>query len=132
MKQITVILSVLIFCSAVLPKQKGELSQSIVRGKAIYADHCASCHMEKGEGIEGNFPPLAKADFLTKFPEKSIAAVKLGMEGKITVNGKEYENMMPNPGLENNQVADVMNYIRNSFGNANKKMVTVDMVKGVK
>ena len=132
MKQIAVILSALIFCSAVLPKQKDELNQSIVRGKAIYADHCASCHMEKGEGIEGNFPPLAKADYLTKFPEKSIAAVKLGMEGKITVNGKEFENMMPNPGLENNQVADVMNYIRNSFGNTNKKIVTAEMVKGVK
>jgi len=132
MKQITVILSVLIFCSAVIPKQKDELGQSIVRGKAIYADHCASCHMEKGEGIEGNFPPLAKADYLTKFPEKSIAAVKLGMEGKITVNGKEYENMMPNPGLEIDQVADVMNYIRNSFGNTNKKIVTPEMVKGVK
>ena len=132
MKQIAVILCALIFCSAVLPKQKDELTQSIARGKTIYADHCTSCHMEKGEGIEGNFPPLAKADFLTKFPDKSIAAVKLGMEGKITVNGKEYENMMPNPGLENNEVADVINYIRNSFGNTNKKMITVDMVKAVK
>ncbi len=127
------IIAGLAFCSAVFSVQKDELSQSIARGKTIYADYCTSCHMDKGQGVEGSFPPLAKADFLVKFPEKSLYAVKFGMEGKITVNGKEYDNMMPNPGLDNNQVADVMNYIRNSWGNnSGKKMITPAMVEAVK
>ncbi len=129
----TILIICVAFCSAVWGVQKDELAESIARGKTIYNDYCVSCHLDNGEGIEGSFPPLAKADFLTKFPEQAIYAVKFGMEGKIVVNGKEYDNMMPNPGLDPAQVADVMNYIRNSWGNnSGKKMVTVKMVEAVK
>ena len=70
---------------------------------------------------------------LIKTPEKAIYAVKFGMAGKIKVNGIDYDNMMPNPGLDDNEVADVMNYIQNSWGNnSEKKIVTEKMVKEVK
>ncbi|MHA4846250.1 c-type cytochrome [Flavitalea antarctica] len=137
MKIVALIIIGFVLCSAITPSpyapvQKDKLAESIARGKTIYVERCMSCHQEKGEGIEGSFPPLAKADFLTKSLDKSIYAVKFGMEGKITVNGKEYDNLMPNPGLENNEIADVMNYIRNAWGNSSaKKMVTEEMVKAI-
>jgi mono/diheme cytochrome c family protein len=137
MKFIAVIIAGFVFCSAVTPSpyalmQKDKLAESVARGKTIYVERCMSCHQEKGEGIEGSFPPLAKADFLTKSLNKSIYAVKFGMEGKITVNGQDYDNLMPNPGLEDAEVADVMNYIRNAWGNSSsKKIITQEMVKAI-
>ena len=89
--------------------------------------------MGAGEGVPATFPPLAKADFLVKTPEKAIEAVKFGLQGKIVVNGVSYEGMMPNPGLDNEEIADVMNYIQNAWGNtSNKKMITAKMVEEVK
>lgn len=138
MKIIAIMISGFVLCSAVTPSpyvflKKDKLGESIARGKTIYVERCMSCHQENGQGLEGSFPPLAKADFLMKFPDKAIHAVKFGMEGKITVNGKEFDNLMPNPGLEIEEVADVMNYIRNSWGNTSgKKIVTPQMVEAIK
>ena len=137
MKIIAGIISGLVLCSAMTPSpyrpvQKDKLAESIAKGKTIYVERCMSCHQENGQGLEGSFPPLAKADFLTKSADKALYAVKFGMEGKIVVNGKEYDNLMPNPGLEDAEVADVINYIRNSWGNTSgKKMITLEMVKAV-
>ena len=122
-----------IFTSTYLANQDNELVKSIERGKAIYNETCITCHMGKGEGVPGSFPPLVKADYLIKTPEKAIHAVKFGLQGEIRVNGKDYDNMMPNPGLSNDEIADVMNYIKNSWGNtSNKKMITAKMVEAVK
>lgn len=109
-----------------------DLSASISRGKELYKESCITCHLANGEGVKGTFPPLAKADFLTKYPEKSIHAVKFGMSGKITVNGVAYNNAMPPSGFGDDEIADVMNYIRNSFGNKNTQLVTEKMVAAVK
>ena len=122
-----------IFSSSFLANQDNELDKSIERGKTIYKESCITCHMGQGEGVLGTFPPLAKADYLIKTPVKAISAIKFGLQGKIIVNLKEYDNMMPNPGLSNDEVADVMNYIQNSWGNtSNKKIVTEEMVEVVK
>lgn len=89
--------------------------------------------MGAGEGIPATFPPLAKADYLMKTPEKAIHAIKFGLQGKVKVNDAEFDNMMPNPGLGNDEIADVMNYIQNSWGNSSeKKMVTQKMVEEIK
>ncbi len=118
--------------SAFLPTQDDELSKSIARGKDIYAENCVTCHMGAGEGVAGTFPPLAKSDYLLKTPEKALRAIKFGQQGKIIVNGVTYEGMMPNPGLDNEEIADVMNYIQNSFGNSNKTLITAKMVESIK
>ncbi|HMI05230.1 MAG TPA: cytochrome c [Pedobacter sp.] len=131
------ILSIL-FCGAIfglshLSNQDDKLGKSIQRGKVIYAETCISCHMGDGRGVSGSFPPLAKSDFLVKTPERAISAIKFGLQGKIQVNGTEYNNVMPNPGLANDEIADVMNYIRNLWGNtSNKKMITEEMVDALK
>jgi mono/diheme cytochrome c family protein len=111
--------------------QKDDLTKSVARGKEVYTDFCVTCHKPDGTGTPKFFPPLAKADYLTKQREDAIRSVKYGQKGKITVNGIDYNGMMPNPGLTDDEVADVMNYILNSWGNSGSKMVTLDEVKKV-
>lgn len=112
--------------------QNEDLKESIARGKHIYANNCISCHMADGTGVPGTFPPLAKSDYLTKSTNSAIEAVKYGLEGSIMVNGEEYDSMMPQPGLDDKQVADVMNYILNSWGNSHGKMITQKHVEEIK
>ncbi len=109
-----------------------DLSKSIARGKEVYTDFCVTCHKPDGTGTPKFFPPLAKSDYLTKQREDAIRSVKYGQKGKITVNGVEYNGMMPNPGLTENEVVDVMNYILHSWGNSGSKMVTLEEVKSIK
>ncbi len=105
--------------------QDAGLEESMKRGEEIYADFCITCHLDSGEGVAGTFPPLAKSDYLMQQREASIRGVKYGQSGEIVVNGVTYNSMMMDPGLE---VADVMNYILNSWGNRSDTMVTVEEV----
>ncbi|MCE6992709.1 cytochrome c [Dyadobacter sp. CY323] len=133
MKLLLTLLSLIVFCSAIIPSQEDELAKSIERGKMVYSENCITCHMGTGEGVTATFPPLAKSDYLMQTPENAIKAVKFGLIGKIKVNAVDYDNMMPNPGLGNDEIADVMNYIMNSWGNSSgKKMITEKMVEDVK
>ncbi len=109
--------------------QDPALEESMQRGSEIYADFCVTCHLEKGEGVPHTFPPLAKSDYLMNNREASIRGVKFGQQIEIVVNGVTYNSAMPDPGLENEEVADVMNYILNSWGNSTDKMVTLEEVE---
>ena len=113
-------------------KEKTELQKSIMRGKNVYSGFCMQCHLPDGKGVLGNFPPLAGSDWLTDKRSESIYAVKFGQTGEIIVNGVKYNNVMAPMGLNDEEVADVMNYIMNSWGNTQDQMVTVDEVKDVK
>lgn len=112
-------------------QQKPNLKQSISRGNDIYVDFCMQCHLANGKGDLVNFPPLDGSDWLTKKRKLSIQSVKFGQNGPITVKGKKFNNIMPPLGLSNQEVADVMNYIMNSWSNKQKKMVTVEEVAAV-
>jgi len=108
-----------------------ELAKSIQRGKEVYTDFCVQCHLANGKGTE-TFPPLAGSDWLVNKRKESIYAVKYGQSGQIKVNGKTYNGSMSPMGLTDEEVADVMNYIMNSWGNKQSKMVKVSEVKAVK
>lgn len=108
------------------------LKESMERGSEIYEDFCVTCHMPNGEGVSGAFPPLAKSDYLMTKREYSIMAVKFGQEGELMVNGEIYNNVMAPLGLSDDEVADVMNYITNSWGNKNDKMFTEEEIKQIK
>ena len=112
-------------------QEKPNLKQSISRGNDVYVDFCMQCHLANGKGDLINFPPLDGSDWLTKKRKLSIQSVKFGQNGPITVKGKKFNNIMPPLGLSNQEVADVMNYIMNSWGNKQKKMVTVEEVAAV-
>ncbi|PWJ54294.1 mono/diheme cytochrome c family protein [Dyadobacter jejuensis] len=119
--------------SNVFLKSSDELEKSIARGKMVYSENCISCHMGTGEGVTGTFPPLAQSDYLIEQQEESIRAIKYGLIGKITVNGVPYDNMMPSPGLDDEEIADVMNYILNTWDyKSDQPMITAQQVKLVK
>lgn len=97
--------------------QENTLPQSIKRGEGVYSANCASCHMAAGEGLESVFPPVAKTTYL-KNQAKVIGIVLNGQEGEITVNGKKYNGAMVGLSqLSDTEIADVINYISNSWGN---------------
>jgi mono/diheme cytochrome c family protein len=100
------------------PPQTFNLTESIKRGKEFYTSECQNCHMENGEGLTGVYPPLAKADYLKKPSAHLISVVLDGLEGEIKVNGVTYNSPMPPQAyIEDDKVADILNYIRNSWGN---------------
>ena len=133
MKLISILGCGLIYITAFFSSpQDDELKKSVARGKELYVESCINCHLANGEGVKGTFPPLAKSDYLLKYQENSIRAIKFGMTGAIKVNGETYNNAMPPAGLADDEIADVMNYINNSFGNKNTKIVTMKMVADVK
>jgi len=94
-----------------------DLKASITRGKAIYDTQCVTCHQERGEGVKDVYPPLAKSDYLMANKARAIASVVNGAQGAITVNGAKYDNEMISVDLTDQQVSDVLNYVRNSWGN---------------
>ncbi|WP_303317167.1 cytochrome c [Flavivirga abyssicola] len=112
--------------------QTDPLKESIQRGRDIYTDFCVSCHLPNGKGVEKVYPPLANSDYLIKNREASIRGIKYGQKGDIIVNGQTYNGFMAPMGLSDDEVADVMNYITNSWENKNDKIVTEEEVSKIK
>jgi mono/diheme cytochrome c family protein len=98
-------------------KPKFDLKGSTARGKEVYITYCISCHMEQGEGIADVYPPLAKSDYLMADKKRSVIQIIKGVNGQIKVNGKNYSGEMSGFDLTDQEVSDVLNYVRNSFGN---------------
>ena len=105
------------------------LSDQINSGKEIYMKAapggglCFTCHQPNGQGIAGQFPPLADSDWVLGDKERLIKISIYGLMGEIEVNGVKYNNVMVPPGippgsLTDNQIADVLTYIRNDWGNS--------------
>ena len=105
--------------------------QSIADGAEIYQDFCAQCHLDTGVGVPGAFPPLNKSDYLFEDITRSIAGIKYGLNGPIVVNGESYNGLMANQGLDDEEIADVMNYILNSWDNTFSQTITTAQVQEV-
>lgn len=116
----------------VLPEtQEFDLRSSMERGGLVYTDFCMQCHLANGMGVPGSFPPLAKSNWLVEKRKESIHAVKYGQRGEIMVNEVTYNGLMAPMGLTDEEIADVMNYIMNSWGNTQEKIVTPDEVSKI-
>ena len=98
-------------------KASFDLKASMDRGKEIYLAYCITCHMENGEGIPTIYPPLAKSDYLMADKKRAIKQVLEGANGEMIVNGITYNNQMAAFPLPDQEVSDVLNYIRNTWGN---------------
>lgn len=109
-------------------QEPSTLKESIELGSLIYNDMCISCHLPNGKGIPKVFPPLADSDYLRENQIESIKAIKNGLSGKIVVNGITYVGSMSSLGLSDKEVADVINYINNSWGNKIDNFVTPEKV----
>ena len=96
----------------------GPFEERMAKGRKLYSAHCAACHQANGQGLAGAFPPLAESDYLTAGPAVTIGVVLNGLTGTITVNGKEYNSVMPNLSyLSDSEVADIVTFVMNSWGN---------------
>lgn len=105
------------------------LQEQIDSGKEIYmkaavgGGMCFTCHQPNGEGLAGQFPPLAGSDWVLGDKDRLIKISMYGLMGEIEVNGVKYNNVMAPPGippgsLTDEQIADVLTYIRNDWGNS--------------
>lgn len=126
---LTLILIVSLSFFAFQKKPKFDLQASMVRGKEIYATYCMSCHQEQGEGIDGIYPPVAKSDYLMADKNRSIIQTLNGVSGEMTVNGKVYTMEMMGIDLSAEETSDVLNYIRNSFGNKGEAITPSEVTK---
>lgn len=111
--------------------QSSSLTASIQRGKTIYEAQCMSCHMTEGEGLESVYPPLAKSDNL-KDKNRLAKIVVKGMRGTINVKGVEYSGEMTGFSMNDQEVADVLNFIRNSWGNKNAEIGSAEIQPALK
>ncbi|MBO6881309.1 MULTISPECIES: copper-containing nitrite reductase [Winogradskyella] len=100
-------------------------------GKQTYMQTCFACHQAEGQGIPNAFPPLANSDYLNADVERAIDVVVNGLSGEITVNGEKYNSVMTKQLLSSEDVANVLTYVYNSWGNSGK-VVTKEMVEKVK
>ncbi len=115
-----------------------DIQASIAAGKGIYMATCFACHQATGLGVPSAFPPLVGTPYIIEDDRRLVAIVLKGIVGAITVDGKVYATGMPNPMLtfpqlkDDKNVADVLNYVRNSFGNKNERAITPDLVGKVR
>lgn len=105
----------------------------IEKGTGVYALVCKGCHMEDGQGSGAQgFPPLAGSDWVNvKDPSRLIRIVLKGLSGPITVNGKVYSQaqMLPWESLSDEEIASVLSYVRNTWGNKNPLVKPADVAK---
>jgi nitrite reductase (NO-forming) len=104
------------------------LEEQVTLGKNVFESNCLACHQANGEGIPNAFPPLAKSDFLNADHNRAIGILLNGRSGPITVNGKNFDSVMPAIALNDEQIANVLTYVLNNFGN-NGGQVTPSQVK---
>ncbi len=101
-------------------------------GQAIYEALCLNCHQAAGQGLTGVYPPLAQSEWVSGDPQPLIKLVMHGLAGPTKVLGKDYGLVpMPPMGLDDQQLADVLTYVRGAFGNK-ASPVKVEDVKAVR
>jgi mono/diheme cytochrome c family protein len=97
---------------------KAPVTSSITRGKAIYAKQCLACHQADGGGVPNLNPPLIQTQWVLGDKKSLIKWVLKGSAGKVEIDGETFHNTMPPQAyLTDVQIADVLTYIRASFGN---------------
>ena len=112
----------------------GTLTQQeqVDAGKVLFTGTCSVCHQANGEGLAGVFPPLAKSDYIAKDVKRIVSTVLHGLTGKVTVNGVDYNSVMPPMNqLNDDGIANILTYVLNTWGNPGGR-ITADEVKKVR
>ena len=104
---------------------KGE---RIENGQRLFATICAACHQVTGQGIPGRFPPLAGSDFLNADKHRAIKTVVNGLQGEVVVNGQKFNNSMPRFPLSDEDIANALTFVYNSFGNSGKEVTPGEVI----
>jgi mono/diheme cytochrome c family protein len=103
---------------------------AMARGKIIYTSICLSCHMAGGAGVPHLNPPLINTTYVLGDKAKLIKIVLNGFNEDVEINGQTYSNTMtPHSDLKDQQIADVLTYVRKSFGNKASAISAVEVKK---
>jgi nitrite reductase (NO-forming) len=111
------------------PVVAGSKAERIEFGKRIFNQICMACHQQSGLGIPGAFPPLAGSDFLNADKNRAIGIVMNGFSGAITVNGKPFNSQMPSLQLSDEDIANVLTYVYNTWGNKGYEVTPDEVAK---
>ncbi|MDE3124735.1 MAG: cytochrome c [Bacteroidota bacterium] len=104
--------------AAIPPNQNNGIKASIQRGEKVYNKVCLPCHMADGGGVPNMNPPLIQTSYVLGNKTTLISIVLHGMTDRVAIDGDYYSNnMAPHNDLTDQQIADVLTFIRNSFGN---------------
>ena len=137
MKKSLVVLSLLALCGSPAAAQKKPAAKAkavavaprvvLLPGKAIYAQNCLSCHQADGGGVDSMNPPLAKTTWVLGDKTRLVKVLLNGMQG-VDIDGEPYNNVMASHDfLTDQQIADVLTYVRNSFGNKASAVKTAEV-----
>ena len=108
------------------------LKQYKVEGAKIYATYCANCHQQDGKGLASLYPPLAASDYLLENLPRAACIIKNGQSKEIVVNGVTYNQMMPANPISNLEIAEVLTFISNAWGNESGLISVKDVDKWLK
>lgn len=111
---------------------KSSLQTSIARGKTVYGTYCLACHQADGSGVPNMNPPLVKTSWVLGSKTVLVQQVLKGSANKVEIDGEKFHGAMPAQAqLTDEQIADVLTYVRNSFGNK-ASLVTPAEVKAIR
>ncbi|MDR3626750.1 MAG: c-type cytochrome, partial [Ignavibacteriaceae bacterium] len=111
------------------PPSGNSIEDIVAAGKKVFSTTCFACHQPDAKGIPNVFPPLAGSDFLNADKDRAVGIVLHGKTGQVTVNGKQFNNIMPAQNLTDDQIAAVLTYVYHSFGNSGKTVTKSEVSK---
>lgn len=126
---LSVVIIVIVSCQN---EQQVDYNRYYSAGAAVYQSHCQNCHGDKGEGLAALIPPLTDTTFLKTNKHKIPRYLENGLKGKITIHNKEFDGIMPSTGLSSIEIAQVLTYVTNSFGNKGALITNDDVEKDLK
>ena len=101
-------------------------------GKKVYDSACLACHMRNGSGVPGMHPPITESEFVNGDPDTLIRIILEGLKGEMEIQGEVYNSVMPPQAhLTDQQIADVLTFVRGSFGN-NSGPITSEQVAQIR
>lgn len=113
-------------------EQQIEYNRYYSAGLTVYQTHCQNCHGDKGQGLAALIPPLTDSGYLKANKHLLACYLQNGLKGKIAIHQKEYDGQMPAANLSPIEVAQVLTYVTNSFGNQSGLINNDDVEKDLK
>ena len=103
---------------------------SVAKGKLVYTTYCLSCHQADGGGVPNLNPPLIKTQYVLGDKTRLINVLLQGLNGEVEINGSTYSNPMPaHDFLKDEDIANVLSFVRNNFGNKASAVTTAEVKK---
>jgi len=116
----------------IVNNQPEQMVEKVHPGKAVYTKYCLVCHQVNGSGVPGMYPPLSNGSWVGKDPKELVTILTKGLNGKVEVNNEVYKSAMPAQAqLTDQEIADLLSYIRSDFGNSFDP-VNAELVKKIR